>query len=78
MHWGKFTFCCAFHKNYYNHFTSLDFQYSGDYNGVTNTDHGGAFMFKVSELAMPKTRRVTTVCNGRKEAWEDREEALIS
>lgn len=32
-------------------------------------------MFKVSELAMPKTRRVTTVCNGRKEVWEDREEA---
>ena len=32
-------------------------------------------MFKVSELAMPKTRRVTTVCNSRKEVWEDREEA---
>ncbi len=32
-------------------------------------------MFKVSELAMPKTRRVNTVCNGRKEVWEDREKA---
>ena len=32
-------------------------------------------MFKVSELAMPKTHRVTTVCNDRKEVWEDREEA---
>lgn len=32
-------------------------------------------MLKTPELAMPKTRRVTTVCNGRKEVWEDREEA---
>ncbi len=32
-------------------------------------------MLKTLELAMSKTRRVTTVCNGRKEVWEDREEA---
>ena len=32
-------------------------------------------MLKIPELAMPKTRKVTTVCNGKKEVWEDREEA---
>ena len=34
-------------------------------------------MLKTPELAMPKTCRVTTVCNGRKEVWEDREEAQV-
>lgn len=32
-------------------------------------------MFKIPELAMPKTQKVTTVCNGKSEVWEDREEA---
>ena len=32
-------------------------------------------MYTIPELAMPKSRRVTTVCNGKKEVWEDREEA---
>lgn len=32
-------------------------------------------MFKIPELAMPKTHMVTTVCNSKKEVWEDREEA---
>ena len=32
-------------------------------------------MFTIPELAMPKTRKVTTVCNGKREVWEDREEA---
>lgn len=32
-------------------------------------------MFKIPELAMPKTRNVTTVCNSKREVWEDREEA---
>lgn len=32
-------------------------------------------MFKIPELAMPKTQNVTTVCNGKREVWEDREEA---
>ena len=33
------------------------------------------FMFRIPELAMPRTRTVTTICNGKKEIWEDREEA---
>ena len=26
-------------------------------------------MLKISELAMPKSRKVTTVCNGKREVW---------
>lgn len=32
-------------------------------------------MLKIPELAMPRTRKVTTVSNGKREVWEDREEA---
>ena len=32
-------------------------------------------MLKTPELAMPKSRKVTTVCNGRREVWTDYEEA---
>ena len=32
-------------------------------------------MLKISELAMPRTRKVTTVCNGRHKVWTDYEEA---
>ena len=29
-------------------------------------------MLKFPELAMPRTRKVTTVCNGRREVWTPR------
>ena len=32
-------------------------------------------MLSIPELTMPRTRKVTTVCNGKKEVWNDREEA---
>ena len=32
-------------------------------------------MLKYPELAMPQSRKVTTVCNGKREVWEDYEEA---
>ena len=32
-------------------------------------------MLSIPELAMPRTRKVTTVCNGRREVWTDYEEA---
>ena len=32
-------------------------------------------MLKTPELAMPKTRKVTTVCNGRREVWTNYERA---
>lgn len=32
-------------------------------------------MLKIPELAMPRTRKVTTVCNNKREVWADREEA---
>lgn len=32
-------------------------------------------MLKISELAMPRSNKVTTVCNGRREVWINYEEA---
>ena len=32
-------------------------------------------MLKIPELAMPRSRKVTTVCNGRREVWTSYEEA---
>ena len=32
-------------------------------------------MMKTPELAMPRSRKVTTVCNGRHEVWSDYEQA---
>ena len=32
-------------------------------------------MLSIPELAMPRLRKVTTVCNGKREVWSDREEA---
>ena len=32
-------------------------------------------MLKIPELAMPRSGKVTTVCNGRREVWSDYEEA---
>ena len=32
-------------------------------------------MFKIPELAMPKNRIVTTICNGKHIEWSDYEEA---
>ena len=32
-------------------------------------------MLSIPELAMPRTRKITTLCNGKKEVWNDREEA---
>lgn len=32
-------------------------------------------MLKIPELAMPRTRKVMTVYNGKQQVWEDREEA---
>ena len=32
-------------------------------------------MLKISELAIPKSQKATTMCNGKCEVWEDRKEA---
>lgn len=32
-------------------------------------------MLSIPELAMPRSRKVTTVCNGKRKVWADREEA---
>ena len=31
-------------------------------------------MLAIPELAMPSSSKVTTICNGRREVWTDREE----
>ena len=32
-------------------------------------------MLAIPELAMPRTRKVTTVCNGKREVWSNYEQA---
>ncbi len=32
-------------------------------------------MLKIPKLAMPKSRKVTTVCNGKSEVWTEYEQA---
>ncbi len=32
-------------------------------------------MLAIPELAMPKSQKVTTVCNGKREVWTDYEQA---
>ena len=32
-------------------------------------------MLAIPELAMPRSRKVTTVCNGKREVWTDYEQA---
>ena len=32
-------------------------------------------MLKTPELAMPRTRKATSVCNGKREVWKDYEQA---
>ena len=32
-------------------------------------------MLKIPELAMPRSRKVMTICNGKREVWTDYEEA---
>ena len=34
-------------------------------------------MLAIPEFAMPRTNKVTTVCNGRREVWIDYEEAKV-
>ena len=35
-------------------------------------------MLKIPELAMQRSNKVTTVCNGKREVWNDYEEAKAS
>ena len=45
------------------------------YNELTTKIQEVTAMLKTPELAMPRSRKVTTVCNGKREVWSDREEA---
>lgn len=40
-----------------------------------SADSNVSAMLKTPELAMPKSHKVTTVCNGRREVWTDYEQA---
>ncbi len=74
MHRGNCFFCCALHKNYFNYFAELDSKIIVGYNMVTMRLEVHDIL-AIPELAMLKTRTVTTVCNGRREVWTDYEEA---
>ena len=67
-------YCCALHKNYYNNSDMLDSENGIGYNMVTMKLEVQD-MLAIPELAMPKLRKVTTVCNGRREVWTDYEQA---
>lgn len=71
MHRAKSTFCCALHKDYYNYPDMLDSEIIIRYNGFTIKLLEVTAMLKTPELAMPRTRKVTTVCNGKREVWTD-------
>ena len=62
------------HKNYYNNSDMLDSEIIVGYNMVTMKLEV-QYMLAIPELAMPRSRKVTTVCNGRREVWTDYEEA---
>ena len=42
---------------------------------IYNNDLEVTVMLKTPELAMPRTNKVTTVCNGKREVWTDYVEA---
>lgn len=75
LHWGKCYDCCAFHKNSYRFSAELDSWFAVVYNVSTIKLMEVTDMLKISELAMPRTRKVTTVYNGKREVWTDYEEA---
>jgi hypothetical protein len=75
LHRGKCRDCCAFHKNGYRFFAELDSLFAVVYNVSTIIFMEVTTMLKTPELAMPRTRKVTTVCNGTHEVWFDYEEA---
>ena len=74
MHRGKCFYCCALHKNYYNNSDMLDSEIVVGYNKVTMKLEV-LQMLAIPELAMPRSRKVTTVCNGKREVWTDYEQA---
>lgn len=75
MHRGKCQDCCAFHKNSYRFSAELDSCCLISYNGVTIKLMEVTAMLKILELAMPKSRKVTTIYNGKREVWTNYEQA---
>ena len=67
-------YCCALNKNYYNSSNMLDSKIIVGYNMVTMILEV-RYMLAIPELAMPRSRTVTTVCNGKREVWTDYEQA---
>ena len=74
LHRGFSFNCCALHKNYYNYSDMLGSEIIVGYNMVTMKLEVHD-MLVIPELAMPKSQKVTTVCNGRREIWTDYEQA---
>ena len=74
MHRGNCFYCCALHKNYYNYCAELDSENGIGYNMVTMKLEV-LQMLAIPELAMPRSRKVMTICNGKREVWTDYEQA---
>ena len=75
MHRGKYRNCCALHKNGYNSSVELDSCVIMVYTVSTIKIWRYTAMLKIPELAMPRSRQVTTVYNGKREVWTDYEQA---
>ena len=67
-------YCCALHKIYYKYFAGLDSENGIGYN-IATMKLEVQYMLAIPELAMPRTNKVTTVYNGKREVWMDYEEA---
>ena len=74
MHRGKRLYCCALHKNYYNYCAGLDSENGIGYN-IATMKLEVLQLLAIPELAMPRSLKVTTICNGKREVWTDYEEA---
>ena len=72
---GKCRYCCTFHNNSYRFSAELDSRFAVVYNESTIKLMEVTAMLKIPELAMPKSRKVTTICNGKHDIWTDYEEA---
>ena len=70
MHRGNCFYCCALHKNYYNNSDMLDSKNGIGYNNLTIL-FGDAGYVSNSRIGNAENTQVTTVCNGKREVWED-------
>ena len=67
-------YCCTLHKIYYKYFAGLDSENGSSYN-IATMKLEVLQMLAIPELAMPRSRKVMTICNGKREVWTDYKQA---